>query len=182
MCRWFNQLNKNFNVNGHPSIFYKPIGACKTMGLTGEIAKDKLLANLHSENKAYIYHCYNHYCCPIGYEKEPLDHTKIYSVEDQDYVDWIFVADTSRKYPSIHCVKWEDINKDLNTKSPEFLNIRHLEKGLQARKNSLNSESTKVKRSDKNLHCLIQFERTVESLNFDSSPHEDFDGNESEKD
>lgn len=107
------------------------------------------------------------------------------------FIDWILISDTSRKYPCFHCVKWEDIDKDLSLKSPEFLNIRHLERGVQTR--VANNDPTKQNSNDqtqpkepkkstndnccnknkqigeKNLHCIIKFEKIGGSL-VDESP------------
>ena len=135
--RWFDKLNGHFSVEGRSSFFYKPVGTNKTLGVSGEIARDRLLEQLTLKNTAFIYHCHNHYCCPVGYEREPVDKTNIYneqsSASNQEFVEWIFIADTSRKYGNFHCVKWSDIDADLNTKSPVFLNIRDLDKGMQVR-------------------------------------------------
>lgn len=46
--------------------------------------------------------------------------------------------------------RWADIVTDLNTQNPEFLDIRHLERGLQFRK---------TKKVGGNLHCIIAFQR-----------------------
>ena len=162
LIKWFTVLNEKFAVNGNASIFYKPVGKNKTFGMTSQIANQRLECLLHSKNVAFIYHCYNHYICPVGYENEPQNCTDILnSQESKDgYLKWIILADTSRKYPSFHCVKWEDIDKDLNTKSPEFLNIRHLERGVQIRECKQNSNG-KSKSSSGNLHCIIKFESNL---------------------
>jgi hypothetical protein len=165
--RWFQKLNEKFHVNGKATFFYKPVGANKTFGTTSTIAKERLQYLLHSKEISFIYHCYNHYCCPIGYEKEPLDRESIYNSNDTNtnandesaqYIDWIFLADTSRKYAGIHSVKWQDIDADLNTKSPNFINIRHLERGVQTRGTESNAQQATLLR-ERNLHCIIQFKK-----------------------
>lgn len=157
--RWFKKLNAHFRVEGKASMFYKPVGTCKTAGINGKIAKENLETLLHSNDYAFVYHCYNHYCCPIGYEKEPLDHKKIFKTNGNvDFLDWILVADTSKKYQSIHCVKWDDIDKDLNLKSPEYLNIRRAELGVQVKKLKYKAEQS-GRTNERNLHCIIQFKR-----------------------
>jgi hypothetical protein len=155
--------------------------------LNGETAKEKLLEQLRSKQCTFIYHCYNHYCCPIGYEQEPIDREKIFNqnsgkTSNSDFIDWILIAHTSRKYPSIHCVKWSDIETDLNSKSPQFLNIRHLDRGVQSRISSaesttnLNHHSDNSGRSssDKNLHCIIKFESFKEPCTSSNSIRSDF--------
>jgi hypothetical protein len=158
IIRWFKILNKHFSVEGKASMFYKPVGTCKTVGFNGKMAKEKLQNLLQSDDHAFIYHCYNHYFCPIGFECEPNDAKKIYAsnLNDNDLITTILIADTSKKYQSIHCVKWADIEKDLNTKSPEYFNIRQPELGYQIKKlknKDLNPDN------ERNLHCIIQFKR-----------------------
>lgn len=40
-------------------------------GISSKQAVDDLKIGLNDSNKAFIYHCYNHYMCPIGYEETP---------------------------------------------------------------------------------------------------------------
>uniref|UniRef100_A0ACB8FJ38 Uncharacterized protein n=1 Tax=Sphaerodactylus townsendi TaxID=933632 RepID=A0ACB8FJ38_9SAUR len=87
-------------------------------------ALSKLTQGLRDESVAYIYHCQNHYFCPIGFEATPVKPTKAY--------------------------KWADIVTDLNTQNPEYLDIRHLERGIQYRK---------TKKVGGNLHCIIVLQR-----------------------
>ena len=168
LIKWFAKLNEKFGVNGSASIFYKPVGKNKTFGMTGALANKSLETLLHSKSTAFIYHCYNHYCCPVGYEHESADCTQIYGdSSNAEYINWVLIADTSRKYPCFHCVKWEDIDKDLNTKSPEFLNIRHLERGVQVRETKQQKSSeisdTSSRAGAGNLHCIIKFESVASS-------------------
>ncbi len=155
LMNWFNKLNAHFGLFGKASFFYKPVGSNKTFGLIGNMAKQRLQTLLKTKDSAFIYHCYNHYCCPIGYEREPISADNIYYNnsldENQEFLDWIIIADTSRKYQQFHCVKWEDIERDLNCKSPEYLNIRHLERGVQ--------QNSYSKKAEKNLHCLMLFKK-----------------------
>ena len=69
---------------------------------------------------------------PIGFEREPLNCLDIYakSSNHSQYLDWILIGDSSRKYHQIHCVKWQDIDTDLNLKYPNYINIRRLDKGI----------------------------------------------------
>ena len=130
------------------------------------MARENLESLLHSDDYAFIYHCYNHYCCPIGYEKEPVENKKIYKSDDSntEYSDFILVADTSRKYESIHCFKWEDIDKDLNMKSPESFNIRRPDLGILLKK-----KASTTNNNEKNLHCIIQFKRLDANISVPSS-------------
>ena len=43
-----------------------------------EGALSKLTQGLKDESMAYIYHCQNHYFCPVGFEATPLKAAKAY--------------------------------------------------------------------------------------------------------
>ncbi|KTG32078.1 hypothetical protein cypCar_00009203 [Cyprinus carpio] len=124
LMRWFRQINDHFRVRGCSYILYKPHGKHKTAGETAEGALLKLTQGLKDESMAYIYHCQNHYFCPVGYEATPLRAAKAY--------------------------RWADIVTDLNTQNPEYLDIRHIERGIQYRK---------TKKVGGNLHCIMAFQR-----------------------
>ncbi|KAM8888095.1 basic immunoglobulin-like variable motif-containing protein [Synchiropus picturatus] len=152
LMRWFRQLNDNFRVRGCSYILYKPHGKHKTAGETAEGALMKMTQGLKDESMAYIYHCQNHYFCPVGFEATPLKAVKAYrgctAQYDMEY--WILIGEPSRKHPAIHCKKWLDIVTDLNTQNPEYLDIRHTERGIQKRK---------TKKVGGNLHCIMAFQR-----------------------
>ncbi|KAF7252667.1 Basic immunoglobulin-like variable motif-containing protein [Varanus komodoensis] len=183
LMRWFRQINDNFHVKGCSYFLYKPHGKHKTAGETASGALTKLTQGLRDESIAYIYHCQNHYFCPIGFEATPVKPSKAYKGEfrrfffffkqkkhwehtlslpkpleslsmrflnhvkteftlfctrgrllQQEVEHWILIGEPSRKHSTIHCKKWTDIVTDLNTQNPEYLDIRHLERGLQHRK------------------------------------------------
>lgn len=46
--------------------------------ILAEGALQKLTQGLKDESMAYIYHCQNHYFCPVGYEATPLKAAKAY--------------------------------------------------------------------------------------------------------
>ncbi|XP_028301204.1 basic immunoglobulin-like variable motif-containing protein [Gouania willdenowi] len=152
LMRWFRQLNDHFRVRGCSYILYKPHGKHKTAGETAEGALMKLTDGLKDESMAYIYHCQNHYFCPMGFEATPLKAAKAYRAplptNEMEY--WILIGEPSRKHPAIHCKKWLDIVTDLNTQNPEYLDIRHTERGIQHRK---------TKKVGGNLHCIMAFQR-----------------------
>ncbi|XP_067086242.1 basic immunoglobulin-like variable motif-containing protein [Osmerus mordax] len=152
LMRWFRQINDNFRVRGCSYILYKPHGKHKTAGETAEGALLKLTQGLKDESMAYIYHCQNHYFCPVGFEATPLKAAKAYkgSLPVNETEHWILIGEPSRKHPAIHCKKWADIVTDLNTQNPEYLDIRHTERGIQCRK---------TKKIGGNLHCLMAFQR-----------------------
>uniref|UniRef100_A0A8C9II47 DNA excision repair protein ERCC-5 n=1 Tax=Piliocolobus tephrosceles TaxID=591936 RepID=A0A8C9II47_9PRIM len=153
LMRWFRQINDHFHVKGCSYVLYKPHGKNKTAGETASGALLKLTRGLKDESLAYIYHCQNHYFCPIGFEATPIKANKAFSrgpLSPQEVEYWILIGESSRKHPAIHCKKWADIVTDLNTQNPEYLDIRHLERGLQYRK---------TKKVGGNLHCIIAFQR-----------------------
>ncbi|XP_054430348.1 basic immunoglobulin-like variable motif-containing protein isoform X3 [Pteronotus mesoamericanus] len=153
LMRWFRQINDHFHVKGCSYVLYKPHGKNKTAGETASGALSKLTHGLKDESLAYIYHCQNHYFCPIGFEATPVKANRAFSrgpLSPQEVEYWILIGESSRKHPAIHCKKWADIVTDLNTQNPEFLDIRHLERGLQYRK---------TKKVGGNLHCIIAFQR-----------------------
>ncbi|XP_023073756.1 basic immunoglobulin-like variable motif-containing protein isoform X2 [Piliocolobus tephrosceles] len=152
LMRWFRQINDHFHVKGCSYVLYKPHGKNKTAGETASGALLKLTRGLKDESLAYIYHCQNHYFCPIGFEATPIKANKAFRgpLSPQEVEYWILIGESSRKHPAIHCKKWADIVTDLNTQNPEYLDIRHLERGLQYRK---------TKKVGGNLHCIIAFQR-----------------------
>ncbi|XP_018605687.1 basic immunoglobulin-like variable motif-containing protein [Scleropages formosus] len=152
LMRWFRQINDNFRVRGCSYILYKPHGKHKTAGETAEGALMKLTQGLKDESMAYIYHCQNHYFCPVGFEATPLKAAKAYRghLPQNEMEYWILIGEPSRKHPAIHCKKWADIVIDLNTQNPEYLDIRHTERGIQYRK---------TKKVGGNLHCIMAFQR-----------------------
>ncbi|KAJ8351779.1 hypothetical protein SKAU_G00232550 [Synaphobranchus kaupii] len=152
LMRWFRQINDNFRARGCSYILYKPHGKHKTAGETAEGALLKLTQGLKDESMAYIYHCQNHYFCPIGFEATPLKAAKAYRgpLPTNEMEHWILIGEPSRKHPAIHCKKWVDIVTDLNTQNPEYLDIRHTERGIQYRK---------TKKVGGNLHCIMAFQR-----------------------
>ncbi|XP_022623695.1 basic immunoglobulin-like variable motif-containing protein [Seriola dumerili] len=152
LMRWFRQINDNFRVRGCSYILYKPHGKHKTAGETAEGALMKLTQGLKDETMAYIYHCQNHYFCPVGFEATPLKAAKAYRgpLPTNEMEHWILIGEPSRKHPAIHCKKWLDIVTDLNTQNPDYLDIRHTERGIQRRK---------TKKVGGNLHCIMAFQR-----------------------
>ena len=68
---WFSLLNRYFGVKGESRIAFKLHGKNKTLGIDKAQALTNLQAGLQTDSKAYIYHCYNHYMCPIGFESTP---------------------------------------------------------------------------------------------------------------
>ncbi|XP_061431185.1 basic immunoglobulin-like variable motif-containing protein isoform X2 [Lethenteron reissneri] len=149
--RWFRQVSDMLGVRSSSHVLYKPHGKNRTPGETPESALEKLTRGLRDDSKAFIYHCQNHYFCPIGYDATPRPAAHAYRRGESAPLDyWILIGETSRKHPAIHCKRWVDVVTDLSCQSPEFLDIRRTEKGLQQRK------TNKV---GGNLHCIMAFHR-----------------------
>lgn len=154
LMRWFKQLCNHFRVDGDAYILYKPKGKSRTIGLSGEEALRQLKKGLHNPQMAFIYHCYNHYFCPIGYEDSPIKAVDAYRAQlyEDEVKTWILIGDPSCKHPSIHCKSWADIQTDLNNEAPFYLNIRQLHKGILQRN---------VKKTGGNLHCIMAFQKST---------------------
>ena len=119
-------------------------------------ALEHLQDGLRSENRAYIYHCYNHYMCPIGFEQTPVQPINAYSQmsEISEFDTWIIIGEISKCYPSFHVKKWEEIVTDISCSFPEFYNIRKSEVGVQTK---AGKSFTEGKHKGGNLHCLMEF-------------------------
>lgn len=68
---WFAKLNRAYGVRGNVKTIFKLHGKGKVDNTPDEALK-LYHEGIRSENKAYIYHSYNHYFCPIGYESTPV--------------------------------------------------------------------------------------------------------------
>ncbi|CAH1781899.1 unnamed protein product [Owenia fusiformis] len=152
LMRWFKKLNDHYGVRGSSHFFYKPMGRNKTYGVSSDEALLKLKKSLKQDDIAFIYHCQNHYFCPMGYEDVPVKAVDAYKAKlDQTDVDtWILIGEPSRKQPCIHSIRWEDISTDLNNGNPDYIDIRRLWKGPLKRN---------TKKIGGNLHCIMAFQR-----------------------
>ena len=134
-------------------------GKDQTVGISEEEGRQNLIKGLKSDNKAYIYHCYNHYFCPIGFEMTPSKPYHAYQ-EDLSKIEeletWFIIGEVSKCYPPMHVFKWRDILLDLNQAFPKFLNIRKLDLGIQEKTSQCFKTGSKA---GGNLHCIIEFER-----------------------
>lgn len=93
---------------------------------------------MRTDTHAFIYHAYDHYFCPMGYEicpYRPADAYKSFEeIEKNESEHWIFIGEPSKCYPTFHIKKWADIAKDLMLSNPYYYDIRKPEKGIQERK------------------------------------------------
>nr|CAB3225689.1 basic immunoglobulin-like variable motif-containing protein [Phallusia mammillata] len=170
LMRWFRKLNDFFGVSGKAFYLYKPKGRVQTKLMTDIMALEHLKSGLCSNEMAFIYHCYNHYFCPIGFESTPQNPLEAYAskqcIENNQasqkcaddlpttpvFNEWIFIGEPSKNHPPIHCKRWDDILQDLHMEGPEYYNIRHPEKGIQHRR---------TKKKGGNLHCIIAFKKVA---------------------
>jgi hypothetical protein len=133
LIRWFGFLNRYFKVKGEARIVYKLHGKTITHDVSSNDALQNLKAGLRSESRAYIYHCYNHYMCPIGFEETPSKPYQAYAAKEEicETDDWIIIGEISKMYPCFHVRRWADIHLDISQAFPNFYNIRKPEAGVQ---------------------------------------------------
>lgn len=74
---------KIFKVEGRAFMFWKMHGEGRTIGIDDSLALEKLVEGLRSENNTYIYHCYDHYCCPVGFEATPSRPADAYKLNEE---------------------------------------------------------------------------------------------------
>jgi hypothetical protein len=124
------------------------------------MALANLKEGLRDPSMAFIYHCENHYFCPIGYEETPRQPENAYRLDlmEEDVRTWILIGEPSSQNSSIHSIRWDDVTKDLNCQNPYYFNIRHRERGIQRRK---------TKKIGGNLHCIMAFKK----LEWEDIPH-----------
>ena len=155
ILKWFSTLCKHFGVKGSARIFYKPKGTKNiTSEHTPKTAWKSLKAGLHNSNKAYIYHCYNHYMCPVGYEEMPVEKHNVFKKDlelGKDTDAWLVLADQSKCQPTFTSLKWSDVMRDLTTEHPEYLDVRKLYRGIQTKENN------EPHKKGKNCHCIMEF-------------------------
>ena len=71
LMRWYFQLCQIFEVKGKPYYFYKTNDK-KSYHKDSLSARKGLVEGLSSIGRmCFVYHCYNHYFCPVGYEFVP---------------------------------------------------------------------------------------------------------------
>nr|KAI8751667.1 basic immunoglobulin-like variable motif-containing protein [Biomphalaria glabrata] len=164
LLRWFQELNSHFDIKGKGYFLYKPCGKNRTAGLTEEQALQKLKQGLQDPNRSFVYHCHNHYFCPIGYEDTPMFSVDAYkaNVGEKAVDTWILIGDTSRKFPCIQCTRWEDICIDLKCPENSYFNIRQNWRGIISAENS--------RRPGTNLHCILAFQKEESSSPLNKFP------------
>lgn len=149
LIRWFNALNAYFGFKGKAYILYKVHGAGNTSHLYQNdaqalVAVKEALCNPHC---AIIYHCYNHYMVPVGYQEIPHDQRECLCPDvATDATDTtVFIGEVSRgKHEAMYARKWKDIVKDLSCCGGTYFNIRQPEKGIQRKEKPKDDNGTKT--------------------------------------
>ena len=85
------------------SFLYKPQGRNTTSDVTSGDALQQLKTGLQSPLCTYIYHCQNHYFCPIGFEDVPLSCEKAYRWLVCVCVFYIYIANPATMGNIISC-------------------------------------------------------------------------------
>lgn len=168
--RWFRKINDHFGVEGSAKVWFKPRGT-HAQPLQPEEALAGLKVGLRGSDDAFIYHCWNHYMCPVGFEE-------VQEPGKDKPTTWIGIADTSRAYPGLIFRNWADIVADLETEYPEFVDIRQPEPevGVRGPKSSRRDRSSSLpprpkdndeppyqgQKQNRNLHCILKFSRECE--------------------
>lgn len=165
LVAWFGLLCRFYKVKGKAKIMWKLHGKGKTPAIDQEKAFEMLKDGLKGEEKAYIYHCWNHYMCPIGFEMTPTKPMDAYKkLEDITELEkWLIIGEISKAYPVFHVKKWSQVVTDIDCQFPKFFNIRKSEVGVQEKTSKAFTEGSKL---GGNLHCIIEFVK-------DSSPDVD---------
>jgi hypothetical protein len=141
---------------GTARISLKVQGNDKTVGNSSQKALTELKEGLQNERKAYIYHCENHYMCPVGFEVQTPELKPLKDEKSFNQKTSIIIADTASAHPTFHNQPWENVYKDLEQLFPSCFNIRKPEDGLQVRDKPI----TKAALWRGNNHCIMEFSRT----------------------
>ena len=155
LVKWFYQINEFYGVQGESAMLYKAHGKNVT-AIDETVAHDNLVEGLLSHKKAYVYHCQNHYLCPIGFEHTPTQPHDAFAMNKkigQKFETWIIIGDISAKYPPIQVCKWAEIVKDITCVFPYYYDIREPKLGIQKKE----GEFSKARKKKGNQHCIIEF-------------------------
>eukprot|EP00760_Papus_ankaliazontas_P027815 PhM_4_TR3451/c5_g1_i1/m.73695 len=181
LMRWFHMINRKYGVEGKAHYFYKVHGQGRTIGLDGDEALTRLKTGLRSPDMAFVYHCYNHYFCPIGYEDQVPSPVQAYAPlgpRESPLHTHLIIGEVSRGNDPLLFRKWSDVVTDLGTALPEYYNIRHPERGVM-RKEKSNSRGN-------NIHCIMCFRKDlvekVDWVAFDEAERAEEAENEKEDD
>ena len=90
---------------------FKPKGSKNRTGIDETEVLKRVMKGLQRGDRAYIYHCYNHYMVPVGFEEMPSKPELAYKKDlSPDQVEtFLLIADNSRKHQTFHSIRWSDI-------------------------------------------------------------------------
>ncbi|CAD8165840.1 unnamed protein product [Paramecium pentaurelia] len=151
LISWFKNLCRLQKVQGRAYFLWKNEGDFSTPGVDRDVALQKLTSGLKTDKISFIYHAYDHYFCPIGFECTPNKQVEAF-VDEIDYNDcqyWIIIAEPAKPYPMFTVRKWVDIAQDLELKYPQYINIRKMNEGIKNYKYEKGVSQ----------HCIMAFER-----------------------
>ncbi|CAK73367.1 unnamed protein product (macronuclear) [Paramecium tetraurelia] len=151
LISWFKNLCRLQKVQGRAYFLWKNEGDFSTPGVDRDVALSKLTSGLKSDKISYIYHAYNHYFCPIGFECTPNKQVEAFAdeIDQNDCQYWIIIAEPAKPYPMFTVRKWVDIAQDLELKYPQYMKIRKMNEGIKRYKNEKGVSQ----------HCIMAFER-----------------------
>lgn len=113
LITWFKNLCRLHKVSGRAYYLWKQSGKNSTPGVDREVALQKLEAGLQGDKQAFVYHAYDHYFCPVGYEITPNRGCEAYepleNINKTDAVHWIIIAEPAKPYQFFTVRKWVDI-------------------------------------------------------------------------
>lgn len=99
---------------------------------------------------------HNNILCPLGFDKTPLvpldAFKKLEDIKPENIELWIVSGSTQRFEPSFVSKRWSDVNKNLTTEWPNYLDLEEPKKGLQTYAD-VNEENKAEARG--NSHCII---------------------------
>lgn len=111
ILKWFRKLVQIYGMRGQSKMFLKLKGKVKGPRVTANKALTQMQEGLRGDDKAYIYHSFNHYFLIIGYERMPDQANQAYekNANISKFEEWVIIGEISKKYPCFHVRKWEDV-------------------------------------------------------------------------
>lgn len=192
LIRWFNALNQHFGQKGRAYILYKVhgIGNTSRWYASDQEALTAVKEVLRNPHCALVYHCYNHYMVPVGYQDIPRAQVDFLKAElgEAECETTVFIGDVSRgKHEAMYARKWSDIVKDLSCVFPDYFNIRRTDLGIQ-KKEPKAKESNKAAVSDCPVeekpvgNCAVMEGEDERLVSVDPSPNNIMESNREGKD
>ena len=114
---------------------------------------------MNKDNLCFIYHAYDHYFCPVGYEYVPKEEPEGDTFQSNEVGEegselFVMVGESSKNFAPMHVFKWSEIELDLNTFWPELYNIRRRKEGVKMRQGKENEKPATT-----TIDCIMAFEK-----------------------